>query len=91
MFQSCFIDTQINCSIVNKCLTCEWICSGKSLIYRRNRIGPMTDPWGTADVTGIQDEVSPSSATHWVRPKREALIQFRVCKLRHAGAIHEVI
>ena len=36
-----------------KSLTCEWICSGRSFIYNKNRIGPKTDPWGTPDVTEI--------------------------------------
>ena len=35
-------------------------------------------PWGTPDVTGTSDELSPSSTTAWVRPTRKALIQFRV-------------
>ena len=47
-------------------------------LYNNNRIGPKTDPWGILDVTEIWDEVSPSSATHCMRPNRKNLIQFRV-------------
>ena len=35
--------------------------SGRSLIYKRNKIGPKTRPRGTPDVTGISDDFSPSN------------------------------
>ena len=53
-------------------LTSEWMFSGRSLIYKRNKIGPKTEPWGTPDMTGISDDFSPSKATHCVRPSKKA-------------------
>ena len=62
-------------------LTSEWMFSGRSLIYKRNKIGPKTEPWGTPDVTGISDDFSPSKATHWVCPSKKALIQLRFFRI----------
>ena len=50
-----------------------WDCtlSGKSLIYKRNNIGPRTEPCGTPEDTGIWSEHSPSSTTLWLLPIRK--------------------
>ena len=34
-------------------------CSGRSLINTRNKRGPKTDPSGTPDLIGLQDELAP--------------------------------
>ena len=67
--------------IYSSSLSSEWIFSWRSLIYKRNKIGPKTEPWGNPDVTGILDDFSPSKATHCVRLSTKALSQlglFRV-------------
>ena len=38
--------------------------SGRS--FASNRHGPMTDPWGTPDITGTADDCLPSTTTDWV-------------------------
>jgi len=35
-----------------------------SLMYVMKRSGPKTDPWGTPDTTGRQQELTPSTHTH---------------------------
>ena len=55
--------------------------SGRSLIYSKNNKGPSTEPWGTPELIGISDELSPSSTTVWERPVRKAFIQDRVLTL----------
>ena len=37
----------------------EDTASGRSLTYRRKRIGPRIDPRGTPDVTGKEEDVDP--------------------------------
>jgi len=37
--------------------------SGKSLMKRRNRRGPSTEPWGTPLTTGTLSDDSPSTKT----------------------------
>ena len=44
-------------------------------MYRRNKIGPRTESWGTPEVTGISADFSPSKATHCVRPSKNAVIR----------------
>ena len=61
-----------------KRLTCEFMFSGRSFMYRRNKTGPRTEPWGTPKVTGISDDFPPSKATHCERPSKNALIQPRL-------------
>ena len=57
-----------------KSLTWESIVSGKSLMYRRKRAGPKTDPRGTPDVTGTLSEEVPSRTTTWDLLLRKASI-----------------
>ena len=47
----------------------------------KNNKGPSTEPLGTPELTGISDELSPSSTTVWERPVRKAYIQDRVLPL----------
>ena len=44
-----------------KSRTCECMFSGRLLIYSKNNKGPSIEPWGTPELTGISDELSPSS------------------------------
>ena len=44
--------------IANKSET-GWI----SLMYKRKRVGPITEPWGTPDVTSLHDDRDPSTTT----------------------------
>jgi hypothetical protein len=53
------------CSSANS-LVVDVTDSGKSLMYRRNRSGPRTVPWGTPDVTGDLPDFIPSHTTSWV-------------------------
>ena len=48
--------------------------SGRSFMYRRNKTGQRTGPWGTPEVTGISDDL----ATHCEHPSKKALIQLRL-------------
>ena len=61
-----------------KSLTCEFMFSGRSFMYRRNKIGPRTEPWGIPRVTGISHDFSPSKATNCERPSKNAFIQLRL-------------
>ena len=54
------------------------IDSCRSLMYARNKTGPMTVPCGTPLVTGLGVEVSPFSSTRWVLSFRKAVIQARL-------------
>ena len=67
-------DGQVSVSS-SKSLTCEFLFSGRSFMYRRNKIGPRTEPWGTPEVTRTSDDFCPSKATHCERPSKNALIQ----------------
>ena len=58
-------DSQIYGSVISK-------------MYRRNKIGPRTEPWGTPEVAGISDDFSPAKATHCESPSKKALIQLRL-------------
>ena len=62
-------------------LTCEFIFSDRSFMYKRNEVGPRTEPWGTPDVTGIAADFSPSRATHCERPSKNTLIQLRLFRV----------
>ena len=73
-------DGQIYGSVISKSLTCEFMFSDRSFRYRRNKISPRTEPWGTPEVTGISDDFSPSKATHCEWPSKNVLIE-----LSHAG------
>ena len=58
-------------------------------MLNKNRTGSRTDPLGTPDVTGISVEVSPSRATHCVRPKKKTLTLFReYMMLHHVGVTY---
>ena len=48
-------------------LTLDLTFEGSSFIYARKRMGPNTDPWGTPDVTGIDDDLDPLTTTLCVR------------------------
>ena len=37
--------------------------AGRSFIYTKNSIGPITYPWGTPLVTGTHEDISPSHTT----------------------------
>ena len=39
----------------------DYLLSGKSFMYRRNRMGPNTEPWNTRDVTDSSSERLPSA------------------------------
>ena len=39
--------------------------SGRSLIQARKRQGLSTDPWGTPDMTGTNEDCLPSITTDW--------------------------
>ena len=69
-----------------KSLTCEFMFSDRSFRYRRNKISPRTEHWGTPEVTGISDDFSPSKATHCEWPSKNVLIE-----LSHAGEAWWVI
>ena len=43
------------------------IIYGMSLMYKRNRHGPTTGPWGTPDMTGQESDSSSSRTTRCVR------------------------
>ena len=51
------------------------IMSGKSLMYRRNRHGPSTEPCDTPDMAGQDSDSSPSRTTLRVLFDRKDLIQ----------------
>ena len=55
-----------------KSLTFEFMFSGISFMYRRNRIGPRTEPWGTPEVTGISDDF-PLLKPHMVNVRARML------------------
>ena len=59
----------------------EFMFSGKSLMYRTKRSGPRTLPWVIPLSTRVGKESSPLTLTSWVRPLRNALIQFRISPL----------
>ena len=67
-------DGQVSVSS-SKSLTCELMFSGRSFMYRRNKIGLRTEPWGTPEVTRTSDDFCPSKATHCERPNKNALMQ----------------
>ena len=48
---------------------------GRSLIYRRKRSGPRTDPCGTPEVTGTWSDLMPYTTTDWDLPIRKDWIQ----------------
>ena len=50
-------------------------------VYSKNNKGPSTEPWRTSELTGISDELSPSSTTVWDCPVRKAFFQDRVLPL----------
>ena len=48
-------------------LACHW--------YKKNKLGPRTELWGTPDSTGIlSDDSSPSITTDWLRSEGKVLI-----------------
>ena len=57
------VDSDIDCRVVAKSRTCEYMFSGRSLVYSKNNKGQSTKPWGTPELTWISDEFSPSSKT----------------------------
>ena len=61
-----------------KSLAVELMFSGMSLIKKRKRLGPSTDPCGTPDSTSMESDVCPSIITHWVLSQRKLLIQLFV-------------
>ena len=37
--------------------------NGISFIYKRNKVGPRTEPWGTPDTTSPESEYAPETYT----------------------------
>ena len=58
--------------------------SGRSLIYMpekdRKRQDPSTDPWGTPDMTGTDEDCLPSTTPDWDLFWRNDLIQETVLR-----------
>ena len=48
-------------------------------MYSKNRVGPITDPCRTPDVTGQGFEEAHWSATIWVLSLRKAVVQLVIC------------
>ena len=48
--------------------------SGRSFMLRRKRSGPRMVPWGTSEVTMVDDDVAPLTTTCCVLPIRKASI-----------------
>ena len=48
-------------------LVSEWMFSGRSLIYKRNKINPKTEPWGPPMWPGFWTDFPPSKATHCMK------------------------
>lgn len=49
--------------------------SGKSLMYSKKIHGPSTEPWGTPDRTGQDEDSTLFTTTFWLRFRRKFLIQ----------------
>ena len=49
-----------------KTLQVDWMLSGKSLLYIRNKRGPRTKPCGTPDFINFQEEIWPLRTTLWL-------------------------
>ena len=49
-----------------------------SFIYIRKRMGFRTEPWGTPDVTLMEDDRMPFMVTCCERPDRNEVNQFRI-------------
>ena len=52
-----------------------------SLINKMNSTGPKTEPWGTSDTTGLNEERTPLTETFCVRLDRKALIHLSILPL----------
>ena len=61
-----FINLHNFVSSANNIILDELIC-GISLTNNRNIRGPRIEPWGTPDVTLVQDDVDPLILTHCLR------------------------
>ena len=46
-----------------------------SLINNKKRVGPRTEPCGTPEVTGTEQECAPFTTTNWERFFKNAEIQ----------------
>ena len=53
------------------------VSMGRSLMYRRKRHGPKTDPWGSPEPTGMKFDLSPP------KPLQPALCSRESCQSMH--------
>ena len=61
--------------------TLEVTFSGRSLLCRKNKSGPMTVPSGTPETTCAGSDFAPSPSTHWLLCFRKFEIQLWICPL----------
>ena len=61
-------------------------------MYIKNRSGPITDPWGTPEITGTEEDATPLTTTLFavyqvtVNPLQDERVEFKLTQL-----VHEVL
>jgi hypothetical protein len=87
-----FICLYVMLSSANKRRVLCWMYSARSFMSMRNNIGASTVPWGTADVTGILLNVSPSRITVCVLSVRKSFYPVKSVALYTivADIVHEM-
>ena len=55
---------------LNSATLLNLVQSGKSLMYNKNKRGPIIDPCGTPEVTGSHSDIDPEIDTPCLRPER---------------------